>query len=202
MNTRAKVWASAAVLPLLTGCPNQTGAPDALIHYHQLGICKTIPSLNYTAPAFSAIVVLGIGQVDNSEVGSSWSLNPEAFLTNPPTACQYNVAALQSPHLISIPANGAPVLNTGIGIVVQTTNQDGSDAVNVDYHPVYGNDQPPSATCQASLNVPPLGPFPVPNHPGTVSVADAPPQRISISSCADFFQVGPIIFFTQATPSH
>jgi hypothetical protein len=187
VNRWAKVSVIAAPAPPLMGCPGP-GAPDALIHYSQHGICKSVG--NYIAPDYSAIVLFRINQVDNSQVSYPWTFNGKAFLRNPPSACQYNVMPSGA---IPINANGTVVVDEVVGIVMQTVSDNGSDDANADCYLFYAiYNQPPSISCQAALNVSiPAGTtYPVPDHPGTISISDAPPARTNDPNCGNLIRTG------------
>ncbi len=168
---------------LLMGCPG--GQPDATIHTSQLGVCTTTGK--YTAPANTSIVLFRINQVDNTQVGNGWTFNEKAFLTDPPSACQYDVVGSDG---IQIAAKTAVPINKVIGIIVQAS---GSAAANVNYTLLYGNSQPPDAACQGSLNISvPSGKiYQVPTHPGTLTVSDAAPGRTVVTNCGQIAAAGP-----------
>ena len=128
-----------ALIPMLAfaGCPS--GNPDAIIHYTELGACTqaNFNGQQVNAGQKHAIVVFNVSSIDNSQVNTAWMFNSANFTVNPPSLTQSN---LGSAGAISIPANQTVTLaglQGFVGIIVATTNANGSDAANTNYFLLY-----------------------------------------------------------------
>lgn len=108
-----------------------------------------LPTGTITAPPGHAIVLFRINQIDNKSPPVAWQFNPGTLQVNPPSNPQSNLGSSGPP--INVPANGTVTVNRPVGIMVETSNADGSDAAGYTYQLLY-----------------PL----VPPAPGTISVND------------------------------
>jgi len=143
------------LLPLiLIGCP-QPGAPDAIIHYHQVGACN---GFQYTdaygdtwladAGPNQAYVIFAIESIDNSQVSQSWTLNPTSFHVNTSMADPFDPTLSLYQYIFgpfaligtTIPASnpyGFSPYAYG-ALVVQTSSANGADEANkTDYQLLY-----------------------------------------------------------------
>lgn len=153
--TRTQVSRPLALIPgiacVLFGCSGCPPAnPVALIHYTQLGACTTAQTGNgtVTAPSSHAIVIFQVSTIDNTQTSKNWSFDSSTLVINPPSQAQTN---LGGPGPVSIGANATVAVNVPVGIIVGTSNADGSDASTTNYFLLYPQ---------------------VPPAPGTVSVKD------------------------------
>jgi hypothetical protein len=130
-------------LAALAGCSSGPGPADAIFHYTQLGACKqaNINGLQANAGQFQAIAIFHVSSIDNTQVNTTWTYNAANLGVNPPRA---TVSNLGSNGTTTIPAK-ANVRLTGfasfVGIVVNTGNQDGSDAATSEYSLFYNRPQ-------------------------------------------------------------
>lgn len=134
---------------MLVGCttqPNQL----ALIHYKQLGACINAQtgSGSISAPPSHAVVVFRVSSIDNTKPSVDWIFDSTSFTINPPSAPQQNLGGTGP---IPIAHNQNVPLNTLVGILVETSESDGTDASGTNYFLVYPT---------------------VPPAPGNVSVKD------------------------------
>ncbi len=150
MRSFVKVSTAIAATALLAACGN----PDAIIKYHQVGACNGgqgqsgDPSTSYNAGPNQAYVVFAIESVDNTQVTSSWTLDPTQFFVNTMTKDSFD-PSLMIYHWVlgpfalvntTIPAKtsyGFSPFAYGV-LVVQTSALDGaSEASKTDYNLLY-----------------------------------------------------------------
>ena len=133
----------------LVGCTT-TPNPIALIHYIQSGACIKAQTGNgpVTVPPSHAVVIFRVSAVDNTQTSKNWSFDSSTLALNPPSQWQQNLGGTGP---VPIVGKQTVTINTLVGIIVDTSNADGSDAAATNYFLVY-----------------PL----VPPAPGTLSVKD------------------------------
>lgn len=88
-----------------------------------------------TAPPKHAIVVFRINYIDNTSPPVAWQFNPGTLQVNPPSDEQANLGSNGPP--VSVPANATVQVNRPVGIMVGTSNVDGSDAATYKYQLLY-----------------------------------------------------------------
>jgi hypothetical protein len=137
------------VLVMLTGSlgckPGPT--PLALIHYSQLGACTRAQTGNgvINVPPNHAVVIFRVTQIDNTSPSVSWSFDSTRLTVNGADN-QQNLGGTGS---VPIAAHQKVNLNTHVGIMVETTNADGTDASTVNYFLLY----PPGTSAPGTVAV-------------------------------------------------
>jgi hypothetical protein len=141
-----------ALLWISLGC-NPPADPIALIHYTQLGACTNAQTGTgaVIVPPSHAVVIFRISTVDNTPTAKNWSFDASTLAVNPAQP-QQNLGGTGP---VSIAAHTSVAVNAPVGILVETSNADGSDASSTNYFLVY-----------------PL----IPPAPGTLAVKDNPNQ--------------------------
>jgi hypothetical protein len=143
-----------AVLAFSLICAGCAGCPPqdlAVINYSQLGACKVAQTGTgtVTAPPHRAVVIFKITNIDNTKINSSWSFDPSTLQINPPSSPQSNLGG-QGP--VSIAANTNVNVNRFVGIMIETSNADGTDAATVNYFLLYPLVPPAPGTIGAKAN--------------------------------------------------
>ena len=148
MNNLVKASTIVAAAALLAACGN----PDAIIKYHQVGACNGgqgqsgSPSTSYNAGPNQAYVVFAIESVDNTQVTSSWTLDPTKFHVTSSGAFDPNLMIYHwvlGPFALvntTIPASTNYGFSTNAygALVVQTAASDGaSEASKTKYNLLY-----------------------------------------------------------------
>lgn len=128
-------FTSALILAFALGSPTACN-PVAVLHYSQLGACTkaVTPTGEQDAPPNYAFVIFRVTSIDNSKVNSSWSLDPNLFVVEPPSLPQSNLGGMGP---VTVPANAVVPVNVLVGIQVHTSNVDGSDAAATNYFILY-----------------------------------------------------------------
>jgi hypothetical protein len=143
----------AAMTVVVAGCTKQPD-PIALIHYKQLGACTQAQTGNglVVAPPSHAVAIFRVSSIDNTKTTKNWSFDSTALVVNPSSQMQQN---LGGPGPVAIGAGQNVSVNVPVGILLETSNADGSDAATTNYFLVYPLAQP---------------------APGALSVKDNPSQ--------------------------
>jgi hypothetical protein len=162
---------------MLAGCGNI----DAVVKYHQVGSCNGgqgqsgDPSTFYNAGPNQAYVVFAIENVDNTQVTSSWTLDPTKFFVNStvkdsfdPSLMVYRIFGI-SPSVALISTTIPASTNYGFSpyaygaLVVQTAASDGaSEADKTKYNLLY-----------------------TPTGPGVIMSQNPPASTAYTPNCAD-----------------
>ena len=133
---------------LLTSCTIPPGGfKFAQIHYSQLGACTHAQLADGSvvdAPASHAIVLFRVNNVDNSAPPLSWTFDLKKLQVNSPSDPQTNLGSDSPP--IAIGANSNVTVNRPIGIMVETSRADGTDAAGVKFTLLYPNVPPAPGT--------------------------------------------------------
>ncbi len=134
---------------IFSSCPDKPD-PIALIHFTQIGACILAQTGTgpISAPPSHAVVIFRVSTIDNTKVSKSWTFDSTTLQVNPPSATGQNLGGTGP---VPIGANQNVAVNSLVGILVETSNSDGSDAAATNYFLLY-----------------PL----VPPAPGTLAVKD------------------------------
>lgn len=124
--------------------------PFAVIHYRQLGACIRAQTGNgvLTAPPSHAIVLFRIIHIDNTKTGKTWPFDS--------TRVEILGDMLQNlggTGPVTIPAGQDVPLDLPVGILVATSNPDGTDASATNYQLLYPAAPPGPGTLGAKANV-------------------------------------------------
>ncbi len=136
------------MVPLVfVGCTTQLD-PLALIHYKQLGACihAQTGSGSISAPPSHAVVIFRVSSIDNTKPSVDWMFDSTRFTINPPSATQQNLGGTGP---VPITHNQNVPLNTLVGIMVETSKPDGTDASGTNYLLLY----PPAPPAPGNISV-------------------------------------------------
>jgi hypothetical protein len=124
--------------------------PLAVIHYSQLGACTRAQTGNgvINVPPNHAVVIFRVTSIDNSSPAVTWSFDSTRLTVNGAD----NQQNLGGPGPVNIPAHQNVNVNQHVGIMVETTNPDGSDASSVNYFLLYPSGTSAPGTVGAKAN--------------------------------------------------
>jgi hypothetical protein len=133
----------------LAGCPGKP-EPIALIHYVQLGACRTAQTGNgpVTPPPSHAVVIFKVSTIDNTKTAVNWSFDSTALTINSSVSLQN----LGGTGPVAIGAGKNVNVNALVGIIVETSNPDGSDAATTNYFLLYPRVAPAPGTIAVKDN--------------------------------------------------
>lgn len=140
--------ALAAACLALAACQTPV-APFAEVHYRQIGACihAQTGAGPVSAPPSHAIVLFRVSHVDNSKTGKGWSFDANRLTLSD------MLQNLGSTGPVAIPAGKDVAVNQPVGILVATSNADGSDAASTNYLLMYPAAPPAPGVFSAKDNV-------------------------------------------------
>ena len=108
----------------------------AVIGYSQLGVCKNAQTGAglVSAPPSHAVVIFRVTQIDNRQTDVDWLFDSTRLQVNPPSSPQQNLGGTGP---VAIPRKAVVPVNALVGILVESGNEDGRDAANVNYFLLY-----------------------------------------------------------------
>lgn len=140
-----------ALVSLVALVLSACSSPLAVINYKQLGACTraTTGSGTIVVPPSHAVVIFRVTSIDNSKTTQNWAFDSTTLQIDPPSAMQQNLGGTGP---VPIPAGMLVTLNSLVGIMVETSNPDGSDASTVNYFLLYPLVPPAPGTLGAKEN--------------------------------------------------